>query len=100
MYTGAHLHNVHFIFVHFFTNSAMNPVILGGLIYLYHLDDSILCFEKYVHIPRCQVNGAFHVPIKKNRVSHILFVEKRGLIIYLAALKRNPSAHTSVLCHI
>ena len=32
--------------------------------------------------------GAFHIPIKKNRISHILFVEKMGLIIYLAALKK------------
>ena len=42
--------------------------------------------KKYVHIPGCQKSGAFHIPIKKNRVSHVLFVEKRGLIIYLAGL--------------
>ena len=39
--------------------------------------------EKYVHIPECQTSGTFHMPIKKNRVSHILFfVEKRGIIKY------------------
>ena len=44
--------------------------------------------EKYVHIPGCQKNGAFHIGIQKNRAIHILFVEKRGPIIYLAALKK------------
>ena len=44
--------------------------------------------EKYVHIPGCQKNGAFHIGIQKNWAIHILFVEKRGLIIYLAVLKR------------
>ena len=34
--------------------------------------------EKYVHIPGCQKNGAFHIGIQKNRAIHILFVEKRG----------------------
>ena len=33
-------------------------------------------------------SGAFHIPIKNNWVSHIHFVEKRGPIIYLAALKK------------
>ena len=41
-----------------------------------------------MHIPVCQKNGAFHTGIQKNRAIHILFVEKRGPIIYLAALKR------------
>ena len=36
-------------------------------------------------------SGAFHIPTKKNRVSH--FVEKRGLIIYLAALKKGAIRH-------
>ena len=44
--------------------------------------------EKYVHIPGCQKNGAFHIWIQKNRAIHIFFVEKRGPIIYLAALKK------------
>ena len=44
--------------------------------------------EKYVHIPGCQKNGAFHIGIQKNRAIHILFVEERGPIIYLAALKK------------
>ena len=39
-----------------------------------------------MHIRDVRKSGTFHIPIKKNRVSHILFVEKRGLI-YLAALK-------------
>ena len=39
-------------------------------------------------------SGAFHIPIKKKWVSHILFVEKRGLIIYLAALKKGAIRHT------
>ena len=34
--------------------------------------------EKYVHIPGCQKNGAFHIGIQKNWAIHILFVEKRG----------------------
>ena len=34
--------------------------------------------EKYVNIPGCQKNGAFHKGILKNRVMHILFVEKKG----------------------
>ena len=29
--------------------------------------------EKYVHIPGCQKNGAFHTGIQKNRAIHILF---------------------------
>ena len=32
--------------------------------------------EKYTHIPGCQKSGVFHIRIKKNRASHILFVEK------------------------
>ena len=34
--------------------------------------------EKYVKIPGCQKNGAFHIGILKNRVMHILFDEKKG----------------------
>ena len=49
--------------------------------------------EKYVHIPGCQKNGAFHIGIQKNRAFHILFVEKRGPIIYLAALKKGAIRH-------
>ena len=49
--------------------------------------------EKYVHIPGCQKNGAFHIGIKKNRAIHVLFVEKRGPIIYLAALKKGAIRH-------
>ena len=49
--------------------------------------------EKYVHIPGCQKNGAFHIGIQKNWAIHILFVEKRGPIIYLAALKKGAIRH-------
>ena len=37
---------------------------------------------------RMSENEAFHTEIQKTRVIHILFVEKRGPIIYLAALKK------------
>ena len=46
--------------------------------------------ENYTHIPGCQKSRTFHIRIKKNRVSHILYVENWGLIIYLAALKSGP----------
>ena len=49
--------------------------------------------KKYVHIPGYQKNGAFHIGIQKNRAIHILFVEKRGPIIYLAALKKVAIRH-------
>ena len=49
--------------------------------------------EKYVYIPGCQKNRAFHMGIQKNRAFHILFVEKRGAIIYLAALKKGAIRH-------
>ena len=49
--------------------------------------------EKYVHIPGCQKNAACHTGIQKNRAIHILFVEKRGPIIYLAALKKGAIRH-------
>ena len=49
--------------------------------------------EKYVHIPGCEKNGAFHIGIQKNRAFHILFVEKRGPVIYLAALKKGAIWH-------
>ena len=38
-------------------------------------------------------NGAFHIGFQKNRVIHIFFVEKRGPIIYLAALKKGAIRH-------
>ena len=49
--------------------------------------------EKYVHIPGCQKNRAFHIGIQKNGAIHILFVEKRGPIIYLTALKKGAIWH-------
>ena len=33
-------------------------------------------------------NGTIHVTMMKNWVSHILFLRKKGLIVYLAALKK------------
>ena len=49
--------------------------------------------RKYTHIPGCQKSGAYHIRIKKNRVSHLLFVEKRGPVMYLAALKKGAIRH-------
>ena len=49
--------------------------------------------QKYVHIPECQKSGAFYIGTQKNRDIHILFVEKRGPIIYLAALKKGVIRH-------
>ena len=49
--------------------------------------------KKCTHIPGCQKSGAFYIQIKKNWISHIFFVEKRGLIIYLAALKKGAIRH-------
>ena len=46
-----------------------------------------------MHKPGCQKNGAFNIGIQKNRVIHILFVEKGGPIIYLAALKKGAIRH-------
>ena len=34
-------------------------------------------------------NGTFHITMMKNWVSHILFLRKRGHIVYLAALKKD-----------
>ena len=52
----------------------------------------------YIHVPGCQKNGAFQIGIQKKRAIDIPFVEKRGPIIYLAALKKGGySARTSVL---
>ena len=59
--------------------------------------------EKFVHIPGCQKNGAFHIGIQKNRAIHIHFVEKKGANhIPGSAEKGGHSARTSVhvLCHI
>ena len=54
-----------------------------------------------MHIPGCQKNGTFHIGILKNRVIHILFVEKRGPIIYLAALKIGPfGTHIRTMTYI
>ena len=49
--------------------------------------------KKYVHIPGCQKNGAVSHRNPENRVIHILFVEKRGPIIYMAALKKGTIRH-------
>ena len=44
--------------------------------------------QKYAHLNRDVKNGALHIPIKKKWVSHIQFPWKKGLIVYLAALKK------------
>ena len=43
---------------------------------------------KYAHLNRDVKNGAIHIPVKKKRVSHIQFPWKKGLIVYLAVLKK------------
>ena len=56
--------------------------------------------EKYVNIPGCQKNGAFHIGILKNRVMHILFVEKKEGQSYNWQRLKGHSARTSVLWHM
>ena len=49
----------------------------------------------------CQKRGPFIITMVKNWVSHILFLRKRGLIVYLAGLvKVGYSGRTTKLCHI
>ena len=44
---------------------------------------------KYAHLNRdVKKYGAIHIPIKKKRVSHIQFPWIKGLIVYLAVLKK------------
>ena len=54
-----------------------------------------------MHLPGCQKSGAFHIRIKKNRVSHILFVEKKGGANHIpgSAEKGGHLARISVPCH-
>ena len=47
----------------------------------------------YQDVRKMGKNRAFHIGIQKNRAIHILFVEKRGSIIYLAALKKGAIRH-------
>ena len=57
--------------------------------------------EKYVHIPGCQKNGAFHIGIQKNRAIHILFVEKKGANHIPGSVEKGGhSARAFVLCHV
>ena len=51
-------------------------------------------------VTRKSEKWAFHIGIQKNRVIHILFVEKRGPIIYLAALKKAAIRHAHPHCAI
>ena len=44
--------------------------------------------QKYAHLNRELKNGTLHITIKKKWVSHIQFPWKKGLIVYLAALKK------------
>ena len=39
-------------------------------------------------------NGTIHITMMKNWVSHVLFLRKRGLILYSAALKKEPHIPT------
>ena len=46
-------------------------------------------------------NSTIHVTMMKNWLSHILFFRKRGLIVYLAALKRGLFApHIRTMSYI
>ena len=46
-------------------------------------------------------NGTIHITMVKNWVSNILFLRKRGLIVYLAALKWEPFAsHIRTMSYI
>ena len=44
--------------------------------------------QKYAHLNGDVKNGAIHIPIKKNGSVIYSFLGKRGLIVYLAALKK------------
>ena len=44
--------------------------------------------QKYAHLNRDVKNGAIHIQIKKNGSVIYSFLGKRGLIVYLAALKK------------
>ena len=91
----------HFIFLYPFiagcwTNIAVNSLNIKRTS---SLEKSLS--EKNVHIQGCQKSGAFHIGIQKNRVIHILVVEKGGANhIPGSAEKGGHSARTSVLCHI
>ena len=49
--------------------------------------------EKYMHTPGCQKCGVFHIPVKNIGSVIYFFVEKGGLFIYLAVLKRGTIRH-------
>ena len=44
-------------------------------------------------------NGTIHTTMMKNWVSHVLFIRKRGLMVYLAALKKG-AIHTAHPYHV
>ena len=46
-------------------------------------------------------NATIHITMMKNWVGHILFLRKRGLIVYLAALKKRAirAAHPYYVIH-
>ena len=59
--------------------------------------------QKYEYIQTgMPENGISHISMMKNWVSHILFLRKRGLIVYLAALKRGAfrAAHPYYVIYI
>ena len=60
------------------------------------ISEGKICAYTGIH----QKNGTFHRPIHKKWGQSYTFWLKRGLIIYLAALKIRHSARTTILCHI
>ena len=48
----------------------------------------------------CQINGGIHISMMKNWASHVCFIGKRGLIIYLAAMKKGAIRHTHPYCFV
>ena len=77
-----------------YTNQLYKPVIPSGLIYPYHLDESILCWKTCAYTEMSEKWGLSYInKVKSNRVSHIYFFPKRRLIIYPAAVKKGVIRH-------
>ena len=56
--------------------------------------------QKYPHLNRNVKNGAIHIPIKKNGSVINGFLGKRGLIVYLAALRGLFGPHILTMSYI
>ena len=54
--------------------------------------------SKNAHLNSDVKNGAIHIPIKKNGSVIYSFLGKRGLIVYLAALKKGAMMRTEFGC--